>query len=50
MFTDELLMSPGNGDSKRDRDGAKRLFFGGERFLDSISGVANVNSVLPSFL
>lgn len=48
MFTDERLMSP-NGDSKRDKDGAKRLFFGGERFLDSISGAANVMSLLSLY-
>lgn len=48
MFTDERLMSP-DGDSKRDKDGAKRLFFGGERFLDSISGAANVMSLLSLY-
>jgi hypothetical protein len=45
MFKDERLMSPGMEDSSLDNDGAKRLFFGGERFLDSISGAANVTSV-----
>jgi hypothetical protein len=42
MFKDERLMSPGLENSSLDNDGAKRLFFGGERFLDSISGAANI--------
>jgi hypothetical protein len=33
----------------RDKDGAKRLFFEGERFLDSISGTANVTSCFFCF-
>lgn len=37
MFTDERLTS---SKSNKDDDGAKRLFFGGERFLDDISGKA----------
>ncbi|KAH7287165.1 hypothetical protein KP509_32G041400 [Ceratopteris richardii] len=37
MFSDEHLTST---KSKADDDGAKRLFFGGERFLDDISGKA----------
>ncbi|XP_024386445.1 uncharacterized protein [Physcomitrium patens] len=41
MFSDEQFMKMGRSDS-RDKDGAKRLFFGGERFLDSISGYANI--------
>ncbi|KAG0586203.1 hypothetical protein KC19_2G072000 [Ceratodon purpureus] len=41
MFTDEQFMKMTRSDS-RDKDGAKRLFFGGERFLDSISGTANI--------
>jgi hypothetical protein len=41
MFTDEQFMKMSRSDS-RDKDGAKRLFFGGERFLDSISGTANI--------
>ncbi len=45
MFKDERLMSPGMENSSLDNDGAKRLFFGGERFLDSISGAANVTSI-----
>ncbi|CAA6668740.1 unnamed protein product [Spirodela intermedia] len=42
MFSDAYLMSPVNGGSKRDNDGAKRLFFGGERFLEGISGYAHI--------
>eukprot|EP00250_Pteridium_aquilinum_P021537 c25158_g2_i1 orf=3038-6676(+) len=37
MFSDERLTST---KLKTDDDGAKRLFFGGERFLDNISGKA----------
>lgn len=37
MFSDERLTS---SKVKADDDGAKRLFFGGERFLDNISGKA----------
>ncbi|KAH9323271.1 hypothetical protein KI387_017910, partial [Taxus chinensis] len=39
MFSDERLTLGGN---RRDDDGAKRLFFGGERFLDNISGQAYI--------
>lgn len=42
MFMDDRLTSASLGDSARDNDGARRLFFGGERFLDKISGTANV--------
>jgi len=42
MFTDTHLTSTTNGTNKRDDDGAKRLFFGGERFLEGISGQAYV--------
>eukprot|EP01018_Ginkgo_biloba_P011380 Gb_29280 [translate_table: standard] len=38
MFSDEHLTNLNTGENRRDDDGAKRLFFGGERFLDSISG------------
>ncbi|XP_024515428.1 uncharacterized protein LOC112340731 [Selaginella moellendorffii] len=37
MFSDERLSS-----GSKDADGAKRLFFGGERFLDNISGTAYI--------
>ncbi|KAJ3693633.1 hypothetical protein LUZ60_009113 [Juncus effusus] len=41
MFTDEKFNSSLNGNN-RDSDGAKRMFFGGERFLEGISGQANI--------
>ncbi|KAJ6805270.1 uncharacterized protein M6B38_250000 [Iris pallida] len=42
MFTDSCLTSFSNGSNRRGDDGAKRLFFGGERFLEGISGQANI--------
>uniref|UniRef100_A0A1D1ZAH3 UHRF1-binding protein 1-like n=1 Tax=Anthurium amnicola TaxID=1678845 RepID=A0A1D1ZAH3_9ARAE len=42
MFADERLMSSENEGNRRDDDGAKRLFFGGERFLEGISGYAHI--------
>lgn len=42
MFSEECLTSFNLGENRRDDDGAKRLFFGGERFLDSISGQAYI--------
>ncbi|MQL98117.1 hypothetical protein Taro_030820 [Colocasia esculenta] len=42
MFTDAHYMSSENGGNSRDDDGAKRLFFGGERFLEGISGYAHI--------
>ncbi|KAK1261228.1 hypothetical protein QJS04_geneDACA019089 [Acorus gramineus] len=41
MFTDARLTCSDNGENRRDDDGAKRLFFGGERFLEGISGQAH---------
>lgn len=41
MFVDADLMGSKNGE-RRDGDGAKRVFFGGERFLEGISGQAHV--------
>ncbi|KAF3325649.1 UHRF1-binding protein 1-like protein [Carex littledalei] len=41
MFTDALFNSS-NGGNGRDDDGAKRMFFGGERFLEGISGEAKI--------
>lgn len=41
MFIDADMMGSKNG-VKRDGDGAKRVFFGGERFLEGISGQAHV--------
>jgi hypothetical protein len=40
MFSDEKLTD--TKAKKADDDGAKRMFFGGERFLDNISGKAHV--------
>lgn len=48
MFMDAHLQSSSSQGSKRDEDGAKRLFFGGERFLEGISGVAYVNTISSS--
>jgi hypothetical protein len=48
MFNDEQFMKISRSDS-RDKDGAKRLFFEGERFLDSIPGTANVTSCFFCF-
>ncbi|XP_073008978.1 uncharacterized protein [Typha latifolia] len=42
MFTDARFDSPSSKEDRRDDDGAKRLFFGGERFLEGISGQANI--------
>ncbi|XP_077243494.1 amino-terminal region of chorein [Tasmannia lanceolata] len=42
MFTDAHLTLSENGKGKRDDDGAKRLFFGGECFLEGISGQAYI--------
>lgn len=43
MFADARFNSSSSQDNKRDDDGAKRMFFGGERFLEGISGEANVS-------
>lgn len=43
MFTDARFNSSSSKDNRKDDDGAKRLFFGGERFLEGISGEANVS-------
>lgn len=40
MFMDGRVQE---GANKRDDDGAKRVFFGGERFLEGISGQAYVS-------
>mgnify|MGYP000704017310 CR=1 FL=1 len=47
MFSDEKLADTKTKNS--DDDGAKRMFFGGERFLDNISGEAHVCTVLKLF-
>ncbi|GAB2284648.1 hypothetical protein Dimus_019100 [Dionaea muscipula] len=42
MFLDARLSRAQEGANKRDVDGAKRIFFGGERFLEGISGQAYI--------
>ncbi|KAL2636205.1 hypothetical protein R1flu_007684 [Riccia fluitans] len=41
MFADENLPDT-DAEPGRDNSGARRIFFGGERFLDSISGAAHI--------
>lgn len=40
MFSDANFSEEGS--NRKDEDGAKRLFFGGERFIEGISGEAYV--------
>ncbi|XP_019453650.1 PREDICTED: uncharacterized protein LOC109355138 isoform X1 [Lupinus angustifolius] len=42
MFTDATLGRSQEGGNLRDDDGAKRVFFGGERFIEGISGEAYI--------
>ncbi|XP_025687913.1 uncharacterized protein [Arachis hypogaea] len=42
MFTDDTLGRSQERANMRDDDGAKRVFFGGERFLEGISGEAYI--------
>lgn len=42
MFSDAHFGSSRGGSNRKDEDGAKRVFFGGERFVEGISGEANV--------
>ncbi|XP_023536640.1 uncharacterized protein LOC111797765 [Cucurbita pepo subsp. pepo] len=42
MFADANLARAQEGANGRDDDGAKRVFFGGERFIEGISGEANI--------
>lgn len=42
MFTDATLGLSQEGTNLRDDDGAKRVFFGGERFIEGIAGEAYV--------
>lgn len=49
-FTDPTFDHSQDGSNLRDDDGAKRAFFGGERFIEGISGEAYVmNSVPPIY-
>ena len=43
MFADARFNSSSSQDNKRDDDGAKQMFFGGEKFLAGISGDSNVS-------
>ncbi|KAL7103507.1 hypothetical protein ACP275_08G183600 [Erythranthe tilingii] len=42
MFTDANFSDSQQGSTKKDEDGAKRVFFGGERFIEGISGEAYI--------
>lgn len=42
MFSEANLARAQEGADLRDDDGAKRVFFGGERFIEGISGEAYV--------
>ncbi|OAY28562.1 uncharacterized protein LOC110600696 isoform X2 [Manihot esculenta] len=42
MFADASLARSQGGSTHREDDGAKRVFFGGERFLEGISGEAHI--------
>lgn len=42
MFADVRFASSREGSNKKDDDGAKRVFFGGERFIEGISGQAYI--------
>ncbi|XP_052178315.1 uncharacterized protein LOC127792050 isoform X2 [Diospyros lotus] len=42
MFADAHFASSQEGSTKKDDDGAKRVFFGGERFIEGISGQAYI--------
>ncbi|CAK9150289.1 unnamed protein product [Ilex paraguariensis] len=42
MFTEAHFASSLDGSNRKDDDGAKRVFFGGERFIEGISGEAYI--------
>ncbi|XP_042060156.1 uncharacterized protein LOC121804614 isoform X1 [Salvia splendens] len=42
MFSDPDFLNSQEGSNKKDEDGAKRVFFGGERFIEGISGEAYI--------
>lgn len=48
MFTEAALGHFQEGSNLRDDDGAKRVFFGGECFLEGMSGEAYVMNAVPS--
>lgn len=45
MFTDAHFASSQEGSNRKDDDGAKRVFFGGERFIEGVSGEAYVMQI-----
>ncbi|KAL2247588.1 uncharacterized protein LOC105176724 [Sesamum indicum] len=42
MFSDANFLNSQGGSNRKDDDGAKRVFFGGERFVEGISGEAYI--------
>ncbi|PIN19270.1 hypothetical protein CDL12_08044 [Handroanthus impetiginosus] len=42
MFSDANFLNSQEGSNRKDEDGAKRVFFGGERFIEGISGEAHI--------
>lgn len=46
MFADASVASSHEGANQRDEDGAKRAFFGGERFIEGISAQAYVMQII----
>ncbi|KAL0302073.1 UNVERIFIED_CONTAM: hypothetical protein Sradi_6484100 [Sesamum radiatum] len=42
MFSDANFLNSQGGSNRKDEDGAKRVFFGGERFVEGISGEAYI--------
>lgn len=46
MFMDAEVACAFEGANQRDDDGAKRVFFGGERFIEGISGQAYVIQII----
>lgn len=46
MFADANIARVQDGVNQRDDDGAKRAFFGGERFLEGISAEAYVMQII----
>ena len=49
MFTEAALGHSQEGSNFRDDDGAKRVFFGGERFIEGVSSCASSSSSFNSF-
>ncbi|KAK4420728.1 hypothetical protein Salat_2023300 [Sesamum alatum] len=51
MFSDANFLNSAGGSNRKDEDGAKRVFFGGERFVEGISGEAygsRFNCIFPT--